>query len=431
MLSVRMTALLATVVAALVWGVMMAGPWSDSQAHAQEPPGESIGGTLIDRTASDERSPVEGVHILVEGDGFSEQVQTDKDGAWQVILPGPGRYTATLDEDTLPADLTLRNRDDNPWSGEIRAGRSQIIRFNLGEGTHTSASTIDRALERAAIGLRFGLLLALASVGLSLIFGTTGLTNFAHAEQVALGGLLGYTFGATLGLPLAVAAVLTFVCGAAFGWLQDTALWGPLRRRGVGLIPMMIVTIGLSLFMRSFLQAFYGSSPRSFPGNQHVIRLGPTRLTGQDYLSMGVAVVILVAMGYLLLRTRWGKATRAVSDNSALASASGINVDVVIRGVWTLGAALAALGGMLLGLSQQISPQMGLNMLLLMFAAVVLGGIGTAFGAMIGAIIIGVVIEVSTLVVPTEIKYLGGLIILIVILLIRPQGILGRRERIG
>ncbi|HEY9412057.1 MAG TPA: branched-chain amino acid ABC transporter permease [Jiangellaceae bacterium] len=416
---------LAALLAAIALGALAA-----VQAQAADQP-ESIRGRLEERTAEDERNPIEGVRITVEGDGFSEEAESDDEGVWEVELPGPGAYTATLDEETLPEGLSLRDPADNPWTGEIREGRSQVVRFNLGVGSRVEASTFDRILERGAVGLRFGLLLALASVGLSLIFGTTGLTNFAHAEQVSLGGLLGFTFGATLGLPFVVAGLLTVACCAAFGWGQDATLWKPLRRRGIGLIPMMIVTIGLSLFVRSLLQAFYGTSPRTYPVQSEIVAIGPIRLSVQDYISMGISLVALLAVGYVLLRTRWGKATRAVSDNPALAAASGIDVDRIIRGVWTSGAALAGLGGMLLGLSQQVSPQMGQNMLLLMFAAVVLGGLGTAFGAMVGAIIVGMFVEISTLVVPSEIKNVGALAILILILLVRPQGILGRRERIG
>jgi branched-subunit amino acid ABC-type transport system permease component len=128
---------------------------------------------------------------------------------------------------------------------------------------------------------------------------------------------------------LVLAAVLVLIAGAAFGWTQDAALWKPLRRRGTGIIPMMIVTIGLSLFARSVLQAFYGSSPRSFPHRSEIVAIGPTRLSVYDYISMGVAASLLIIVAFVLMRTRWGKATRAVSDNPALAAASGINVDQV------------------------------------------------------------------------------------------------------
>jgi branched-chain amino acid transport system permease protein len=146
---------------------------------------------------------------------------------------------------------------------------------------------------------------------------------------------------------------------------------------------------------------------------------------------MALAIVVLLAVAYALLRTRIGKATRAVADNPALASASGIDVERVIKVVWVTGAALAGLAGVLLGVAQQVNWQMGFQILLLIFAAVTLGGLGTAFGALVGALVVGLFIEMSTLFIPTELKSVGALGILIVILLVRPQGLLGRRERVG
>ena len=129
--------------------------------------------------------------------------------------------------------------------------------------------------------------------------------------------------------------------------------------------------------------------------------------------------------------TRLGKATRAVSDNPALAASSGINVDRVISIVWILGAALAALSGVLLGLTQGFDFQLGFKILLLVFAAVTLGGLGTIWGALVGSLIIGLFVELSTLWVPVELKFVGALMVLIIVLLVRPQGILGKAQRIG
>jgi branched-chain amino acid transport system permease protein len=130
-------------------------------------------------------------------------------------------------------------------------------------------------------------------------------------------------------------------------------------------------------------------------------------------------------------RTRIGKATRAVADNPALSAATGIDVDRVVSIVWIVGTALAALAGVLLGLTQQVEFQMGFKILLLAFAAVVLGGLGTIWGAMLGSLIVGVLIEMSTLFIPAELKYVGALAVLIIVLLVRPQGILGRAQRVG
>ncbi len=147
---------------------------------------------------------------------------------------------------------------------------------------------------------------------------------------------------------------------------------------------------------------------------------------------MGVSIVVILAFAWWLQRTRIGKATRAVSDNPSLAAASGIDVDAVVRVVWILAAALAGLAGILWAYFRPgIKWDMGSSILLLIFAAVVLGGLGTAFGALIGSLIVGILVEVSSLWIPADLKYVGALVILILILLFRPQGILGRRERIG
>ncbi len=142
-------------------------------------------------------------------------------------------------------------------------------------------------------------------------------------------------------------------------------------------------------------------------------------------------MAVLVVVGFTLQKTRLGKATRAVADNPALASASGINVDSVIRLVWTGGAALAGLAGVGLGLTQGFNYQFGFKILLLIFAAVVLGGLGTIWGALVGSFIIGLLVEVSTIFVPAELKYVSALAVLIIVLVFRPQGILGRPERVG
>jgi branched-chain amino acid transport system permease protein len=142
-------------------------------------------------------------------------------------------------------------------------------------------------------------------------------------------------------------------------------------------------------------------------------------------------IIFIVLATLWLLKTRMGKASRAVSDNPALASASGIDVQKVIRAVWILGAALATYAGVIITVNQGVSFLMGQDMLLLIFAAVTLGGLGTANGALVGSLIIGLFVQLSTLFIPTELKYVGALIVLIIILIVRPQGILGKKERIG
>ena len=191
--------------------------------------------------------------------------------------------------------------------------------------------------------------------------------------------------------------------------------------------------IGLGLFVRYLFAYFYGGSNKFFReyNSQAGIPLGPVSVRPSDLIAMAVCVVVLASVGVLLQRTRFGKATRAVADNTALAAASGINVNQVIRIVWVVGAMLAGLSGVFLAMGQGANYLMGFQLLLLVFAAVVLGGLGTTWGAVLGAVLVGVLIELSTLVLPSELKYVGALVIMIVILLVRPEGILGRRQRIG
>jgi neutral amino acid transport system permease protein len=229
------------------------------------------------------------------------------------------------------------------------------------------------------------------------------------------------------------AAAVAMIGGAAFGALNELGLWRPLRRRGTGLVAALVVSIGLSLLLRYLIQILYGgdSNPYSGLGTSRAVDYGLFRLTNQSLVSIVISVVVLVLVAVMLQRTKIGKAMRAVADNRDLAASSGINVNRVILVVWMMGGALAALGGVLLGLSDQVRWDMGFQLLLLMFAGVTLGGLGTAYGALVGSVIVGVFVQMSTLVIPNDVKYVGGLLLLIVILVIRPQGILGSRARIG
>ncbi len=380
--------------------------------------------------------PIEDVRLVITGNGYEVDVETDAEGRWAVGVPEKGDYDVTLDEDTLPEGIAvIDEEDETPNVREVTVGQSgsTVANFFIGQGERNTTSYLDQVLDRIFNGLNFGLLLALAAIGLSLIFGTTGLSNFAHAELVTFGGLMTLLFGVFLDVPIWLAIPIALVLSAGFGWLNDAALWKPLRKKGVGLIPLMIVSIGLSLAVRYVFQYFIGGGTSQLPGaTGSGGSIGFFGLTWIDVGSMALSVVVLVGVAYFLLRTRIGKATRAVSDNPALAAASGIDVDRVIRIVWVMSGALAGLSGILWAYFRPgVSWDMGFQILLLTFAAVTLGGLGTAFGALVGSLVVGMFVEVSTLWIPSDMKYVGALVILIIVLLIRPQGILGRKERIG
>jgi neutral amino acid transport system permease protein len=392
--------------------------------------GERLVGTL----QTSRSGPIEGVRITVETAAGQQvdAVETGEDGRFTIDLPGAGQYTVTIDEEALPEGVSIGSGEATR-AVTVDLGRSQPVNFGLVDSEGGGGGGTVRAIQLLVDGLRFGLLIAICAVGLSLIFGTTGLTNFAHGELVTIGAVVAWFINVRGGVPLIPATLIALVIGAAIGALNELALWRPLRRRGTGLVAALVVSIGLSLLLRYAVQIFYGgsSSPYGDYQSQRAVDYGAFTLTNRSLVSIIISVVVLVLVAVMLQRTRIGKAMRAVADNRDLAASSGIDVNRVILVVWMMGGALATLGGVLLGLSDQVQWDMGFRLLLLMFAGVTLGGLGTAYGALVGSVIVGVFVQMSTLVIPNDMKYVGGLLLLIIILVIRPQGILGSRARIG
>ncbi|MGI5159465.1 ABC transporter permease subunit [Microbispora sp. CA-102843] len=402
--------------------------------------GEALKGTL-----QNQGQPVNGVKISVAGEDGKPvgDATTGADGKWEVPVPEAGKYKVTLDPSTLPKDIGLKFQNRATLDVQVYEGSQRNVLFALApagqqgggaaQASSDSSSFWDRVAQLTFEGFNLGLIIALAAMGLSLVFGTTGLTNFAHGELLTFGAMSAYFFNVVLGIPLILAAVIAVVIGGAFGYAQDRFFWGVLRRRGSSLVAMMIISIGLALFLRYVFLFFFGGegAPYAEYNAQPGIQVGPISAAPKNFIAMGIELAVLVIVGVALLKTRIGKAARAVADNPALAASSGINVDRVIRIIWTVGGAIASLAGIMLGLSQNVSFQMGFQILLLVFAGVTLGGLGTAFGALVGSIVVGLFIQLSTVVVPTELKTVGALLVLILVMLFRPQGILGRRERIG
>ncbi len=384
--------------------------------------------------------PLEGVVLIIDGPGGEQEVETDENGQWRVGVPERGEtYVVTLDEDTLPEGIAVVDpEDDSPNVKDVEVGQGGRVSVNffIGEGERNVTSFFDQLIQRVVQGISFGLMLALAAIGLTLVYGTTGISNFAHGEMVTFGAIAAYLLvaPASLMLPWWLGYPVAVVLSAVFGLVLDMILWRPLRRRRVGIVQLMIVSIGLSLALRYIFQLFIGGGTLQLPGSAEnkIPLFGSVQLSVVDMVSLVISIVVIVAFALWLTRSRIGKATRAISDNPSLAAASGIDVDAVVRVVWIVAGTLAGLAGILYAYYRPgIKWDMGAQILLLMFAAVVLGGLGTAYGALVGALIVGVLVEVSSLWIPADLKYASALFILIVILLFRPQGILGRRERIG
>lgn len=398
---------------------------------------DTVGDEYEDRivgNVKNEGEPLEGVRILVSGNGYIAETVTDVEGKWRVGVPAKGVYSVSLDQTTLPEGIAVLEEDGAEQSVEIGPSGSVTKNFFIGVGERITVSFTDQLVARIIYGLNFGLMLGLASVGLSLVFGTTGLSNFAHAEMVTFGAIAALFMGSILNAPIWLAIPAAILISGAMGYGLDAGLWRPLRKRGLGLVQLMIVSIGLSLAVRYIFQFIIGGGTEQLPGFDapKITFFGSTALSYIDLVSMAISITVIIGFAFWLLKTKTGKATRAISDNADLAAASGIDVDRVIRIVWILAAGLAGLAGVLWAYFRPgIKWDMGAQILLLIFAAVTLGGLGTAFGALFGALIVGLLVEISSLFIPSDLKYVGALVVLIIILLVRPQGILGRKERIG
>jgi branched-chain amino acid transport system permease protein len=252
--------------------------------------------------------------------------------------------------------------------------------------------------------------------------------------MVTFGALLAWLFNQTFGLPLLVAAPIAVAfCGVAGAGLER-GLWRPLRRRGSTLFGLMIVSLGLSIVVQHLFLYVFGSRTRPYSDyavQRNGVRIGAAIVQPKVFAVIILSVVVLGGVGLFFSRARFGKAMRAVADNGPLASSSGIDTDRVVLRVWIGGSALAGLGGILYSVTQQVSFAQGQNLLLLMFAGATLGGLGTAYGAAAGCVLLGLLIELSTLVLPSSMKNVGALAVLILILLFKPEGLFSRRERVG
>lgn len=437
---------------ALLVGVL-AALFVPSLAGAQEPPGDTTATTattttlaasdgprlVATLTAGDDGEPVEGVVMVVRLDGEEVGSATsDADGLVAVELPGAGQYDVALDRSTLPEGITFAEGAPTELSPRVQASGDRSVIFRLvadGQAAAAAPSQVERVGSLLASGLRFGLVIALAAVGLSLIFGTTGLTNFAHGELIAFGAIATWYLNSDsggLGLPLLLAAVGGIVLTGAFGASFELGVYRPLRRRGMPVVSQMVVSIGLAFALRYVFSIVFGQSPQQysqFAAQSPTVSLGPISLRPKDLVITAVAFVCLVAVGLFLQRARLGTAIRAVSDNRDLSVASGIDDQKVILIVWVVAGALAGLSGIMLASTDTASWNMGQRVLLVTFAAVVLGGLGTTFGAMVGGLVVGVVSDVSTFWLDADLKIVVALATLVVVLLIRPQGIFGVKAR--
>lgn len=282
-------------------------------------------------------------------------------------------------------------------------------------------------------GLVTGSVFAIAAVGVSLIYGILRLVNFAYGDVMAYGACMAFLFNVTLGLQMVLSTALAMVATAVLSVALELVLWRPLRARGAGFMSLFLASIGLALILRQMLLLVAGPQSRAYDVNPYkVYVIGSVRLSGSQAIAIAVAVVAIVLVGVLLNSTSLGRTMRAVADDRALAAVAGIDTGRVIVLTWIVSGLLAGLAGVLAALVQStFDPNFGFALLLPVFAAVVLGGIGSPYGALLGGLVLGVVTELSTWGgffggVNSVYKPVVAFAILIGVLLVRPQGLLGR-----
>ena len=304
-------------------------------------------------------------------------------------------------------------------------------------------------IEQFGNGLLLGIIISVASVALSLLYGVTRIVNFAHGEIIALGAIMTLFFSnpidskilfldrfAPLGMNFSISIVIAILICGIFGGLLEIFLFRPLRKSEVGNIAVLVVTIGLSIFFRHIYLLFATGRVQNFPLE---LERRQTYLffdmTPRNFQVLIAGLIVMIFIGLFLSYTKIGKAMRAVRDSNELANVSGINSDNIILFTWIASSMLAGLAGIFQAIINDVRYNMGFLILLLIFAGTVLGGIGTSFGAMVGGLLIGIFVQVSVAL-PfmeghTEAKNAVALAIMIIILLFRPQGIFGQKERIS
>ncbi|MDG2991112.1 branched-chain amino acid ABC transporter permease [Candidatus Synechococcus calcipolaris G9] len=272
-------------------------------------------------------------------------------------------------------------------------------------------------------GVAVGSIIALSAIGLTLTFGILRLSNFAHGDFMAIGAYL-TLFTNALGVNIWLAMVVGAVGTAGLMLVGEKLIWSVMRDRRANSTTLIIISIGLSFILRNGIILLWGSENQTYrlPVMPAITFLG-LRIAYSNLVVVILAFVAMIAIHLIFQRTKIGKAMRAVADDLDLARVSGIDVEWVVLCTWILAGVLTGVSGGLYGLVTAVRPTMGWFLILPLFAAIILGGIGNPYGAIAGAMVIGITQEVSTLIIPNEYKLAVAFIVMMVVLLIRPQGL--------
>ncbi len=278
-------------------------------------------------------------------------------------------------------------------------------------------------------GLVTASVIAVAAVGLSLQFGITNYINFAYGDFMALGAYLTWELNAgALHWNIWVAMIGGSLLVGVFAVVANRLVLAPFARRFDRVFYVLIVTFALSLIILSLLNSIWGADVKRFNMSAETpLHIGPFLLTVDQLIVIGIALLLMMAIHLLLTMTRLGKSMRAMSDSTTLAMTSGIDTRLITTITWFLAGSLAGLAGTVLGItSASITPSFGETFLFVIFAAVIVGGVGSVYGAILGAVLIGLVTEVSAVFINASYKLDTSFVVLILVLLFRPSGLFAR-----
>ena len=275
-------------------------------------------------------------------------------------------------------------------------------------------------------GLVTGLLLALSALALTLTFGILKFPNFAIGSMLTLGSYSAWVANSLLGMPLAVAAIFAALTMAAVAMLCDVLVFSRLRDRDS--ITLLVASMGISLILENICRFGFGNATRNFVFDvARPVRWHGLRINQEQLITAVVVIVCVLLMQLLLYASPLGRAMRAVADNPSLAAVRGVERRTIVRITWCLAGCLTALSGVLAGLDRAVDPLLGWNYQIPIFAAAILGGLGSPVGAIVGAIVIGLAEELSSLVLPTNYRQVVSFTVILVLLLVRTQGLFGRK----
>ena len=275
-------------------------------------------------------------------------------------------------------------------------------------------------------GLMAGTILAVPAIGFTAIYAVLRFPNFAIASHLTIGAFAGWLANVSLGLPAALAVGVAFAAAGVAGVVSDELILKPLRPAGA--LTTAIAAVALTLVLENVIRFVFGNDLRGYAlPIRRDWQVAGLRIAPQQVQNFGLAVVAMTAVFLFLAFTRTGKAMRAVADNPTLASVKGIDTDRVARLTTFVAMGLAGVGGMLLGLDTSIDPLTGFRVILSVFAAAVVGGLGSIPGAVVGALTIGVGEELSLLVLAPAYRTVVGFAAILLVLTLRPRGILGER----